>query len=388
MKILLSFLGKGRSDIQTGYRTANYEFAPDFVRSVPFFGLALAEYVQPEKLVLVGTRGSMWDVFFEQQGVPDDDLLALIEAVSNEQVSEILLDRFEPLLAAKIGRPVQCLLIPYATTTDEQAAILHRLASEIAKDDEVVLDVTHGFRHLPMLALVAAQYLKHVRQVTVSEIYYGALEMTPKGGNTPVLRLGGLLQMMAWNEALATYGKDGDYSVFADLLQQDGMNPAQTAQLKQAAFFERSSNPVNARQRLANVFSQVVEHTGTLGVLFQKALSERIRWFRQQTRDEWELALADEYLQRGDYLRAVTYLFEAAVTRATLQEGANISDFDARKAALKVAKENMPALKRLEYLRNSLAHGVRPRDDQEIRAMQNEESLRTHLTELRRKLFH
>jgi CRISPR-associated DxTHG motif protein len=30
---------------------------------------------------------------------------------------------------------------------------------------EVVIDVTHGFRHLPMLALVAARYLAHVRRV-------------------------------------------------------------------------------------------------------------------------------------------------------------------------------------------------------------------------------
>ncbi len=97
--------------------------------------------------------------------------------------------------------------------------------------------------------------------------------------------------------------------------------------------------------------------------------------------------MADEYLQRGDYLRAVTYLFEAAVTRATLQAGGNISDFEARKEALKVAKANQPALQRLEYLRNSLAHGVRPRDDREIRSMQNEESLYAHLTELRRQIF-
>jgi len=338
MKLLISFLGKGRSDVQTGYRTAHYEFEPNFVRPVSFFGLALCEYVQPSKLILVGTRSSMWDVFFEQQGVLDDELLALIEAVANERVDDALLDRFEPMLAAKIGRPVQCLLIPFATTTDEQAIILNRLASEISEGDEVVLDVTHGFRHLPMLALVAAQYLKYVRQVTVSEIFYGAWEMTPKGGNTPVLRLGGLLQMMAWNEALATYGNDGDYSVFADLLQQDGMSPANAIQLKQAAFFERTSNPVNARQRLANVFKHVAEHTGTLGSLFQQALSQRIRWFRKPTRDEWELALADEYLQRGDFLRATTYLFEAAVTLVTLEAGADINDFNQRKLALTEAK--------------------------------------------------
>ncbi|HRD94530.1 MAG TPA: TIGR02221 family CRISPR-associated protein, partial [Accumulibacter sp.] len=69
MNTLISFLGKGQPDQQTGYRTTNYRFDAGFSRAVPFFGLALTEYLKPDRLVLVGTAGSMWDVFFHREGV-------------------------------------------------------------------------------------------------------------------------------------------------------------------------------------------------------------------------------------------------------------------------------------------------------------------------------
>jgi CRISPR-associated Csx2 family protein len=83
MSTLISFLGKGRADLKTGYRIASYRFDAGFARSVPFFGLALTDYLKPDRLVLVGTAGSMWDVFFERRATtttPCCDLMSAVEA--------------------------------------------------------------------------------------------------------------------------------------------------------------------------------------------------------------------------------------------------------------------------------------------------------------------
>src|SRR5690606_16940489 len=194
----------------------------------------------------------------------------------------------------------------------EQAAILHALAEVMDEGEDVVLDVTHGLRHLPMLALVAARYLSHVRQVNVNELYYGALEMT-SDGETPVLRLGSLLRMLDWVQALGVYEHSGAYGVCGPLLARDGMPAAKADLLKQAAFFERTGNPVKAREKLGSVFDSVGAHQGALGGLFTDTLSKRVSWYRRPTRADWELSLADTYLERGDYLRAATYLYEAGV---------------------------------------------------------------------------
>lgn len=171
MTTLISLLGKAAK----GYRTANYVFDDHTVRTEPFFGMALLEHAKPDRIILAGTTGSMWDVFFEHQQTDDEATLALIDAVANQTVSAEMLAVHEQRLTQKLGISVQCLLISYARNEAEQTAILTDLAAKLQPGEQVILDVTHAFRHLPMLALVAARYLARVRGVQVQEVYYGAL---------------------------------------------------------------------------------------------------------------------------------------------------------------------------------------------------------------------
>lgn len=387
MSTLISFLGKSASNAQTGYRTANYVFEPGFEREVPFFGMALLEYLKPQKLILAGTAGSMWDVFFDHQHTDDDGVLALVEAVTQQAVTVEMLAIHEQRLTEKLGIPVQCLLISYARDEAEQTAILTDLAGAIGKGERIVLDVTHGFRHLPMLALVAARYLQHVRGVQVQEVYYGAAEMTDaNSGQTPVLRLGAMLHMLDWVEALAVYENSGNYGVFASLLQQDGMQADRANMLAQAAYFERNSNPVQAKQNLSGAHAHVREHQGPMGNLFRDTLTEHIGWFRQGSRADWELALADRYLQRQDYLRTITYLCEAYISRATEKFGGNVNQFEDRDLAFKGADKNQDVWL-LKHLRNAMTHGVRTDNRDAKRLLQDQQALDTKLRSLRKSLF-
>ncbi len=380
MTTLISLLGKGKNDPVTGYKTARYRFDSNTLsEQEPFFGLALARHIRPQRLVVAGTAGSMWDVLLQHQAAGDDTVLQLMEAVEQESITQELLTACEPHLSARLGLPVTCLLIPYARDEDEQVAILQALADALSEREQVVIDVTHGFRHLPMLALVAARYLARVRQVQVQELYYGALEMTIHG-ETPVLQLGSMLQMLDWVESLATYEKDGDYGVFAPLLQRDGMDAKQAALLKQAAFYERTGNPVQAQQKLGSMIESVKNHGGALGRLFRDTLTRRISWFRKGNRSDWERALGNAYLERGDYLRAATYLHESNLTRAALVRGRDINNFDDRKLAHEQERDENST--QLGYLRNSLCHGVRPRGDSTAIHLQSEDRLKSRLEQL------
>ncbi|RDE50645.1 MAG: TIGR02221 family CRISPR-associated protein [Candidatus Accumulibacter meliphilus] len=387
MSTLISFLGKGQADPQTGYRTANYRFDDGFSRRVPFFGLALAEYLKPDRLVLVGTASSMWDVFFHREGADDEAVLQLMAAVETGEVDQDMLELPRRQLSERLGVAVDCLLIPYARDAAEQAGILRLLAAVVPPAEELYIDVTHGFRHLPMLALVAARYLARVVGVKVQELYYGAFEMTTPEGETPVLRLGGLLAMLDWVDALASYDKDGDYGAFSPLLAADGMEKGRADLLARAAYFERTNNPVKAREKLNSVFPSVEAHRGPLGELFGETLAKRISWFRAPMRNDWELTLADAYRERGDYLRAATFMYEAFVTGACNVRRVNPNEFRERDEARSGAREAQPAFRELENLRNAMAHGVRPRAAQEARTLDDESALRATLKSLRKDLF-
>lgn len=383
MTTLISMLGKAAK----GYRTANYVFDHYTVRTEPFFGMALLEHAKPDRLILAGTTGSMWDVFFEHQKTDDDATLALIDAVANQTVTPEMLTVHEQRLTHKLGIPVQCLLIPYARDETEQAAILTDLACHLHAGEEVILDVTHGFRHLPMLALVAARYLQRVRGVQIREVYYGALEMTDSvTERTPVLRLSTMLRMLDWVDALAVYEASGNYGIFAPLLEQDGMPAERARLLAQAAYFERCGNPVQAKQALSGAHNHVRGHQGPLGKLFKNTLTEHIDWFRNGSRADWELALADRYLERQDYLRAITYLFEAYISRVTEKFGGDMNAFEDRNEAVKYAEDNHDT-RLLRRLRNAMTHGVRTLDPEAKKLLQNQQALHSKLHSLRKSLF-
>jgi CRISPR-associated DxTHG motif protein len=253
--------------------------------------------------------------------------------------------------------------------------------------ERLCLDLTHGFRHLPMLALVAARYLERVAGVEVEELYYGAYDMRNSAGETPVLHLRGLLTMLDWVDALATYDKDGDYGVFAPLLAATAWSRGVPNGSHARPTSSGRAIRCGARETLSGVFPAVEAHRGPLGALFGETLKKRIGWFRGAQRQDWELSLAAAYLERRDYLRAATFLYEAFITRACNDRSYNPNDFDRRREAYQQARAQMPAVRQLEYLRNALAHGVRPRADHHARTLDDEGSLRSQLAALRKDLF-
>jgi CRISPR-associated Csx2 family protein len=386
MTTLISFLGKSRAG---QYQTAHYRFDDGSGARVAYFGLALKDHLRPERLLLIGTPGSMWDVFFLDQAPGDDDALSdLMDAAQAQAVTQAMLDMHASRLSGRLGLPVQCLLTDAARTPAEQAGLLGRLAQATSPGEQVSLDVTHSFRHLPMLALVAARFLSKVRGVVVDGIYYGALEMTDSAsGDTPVLNLTGLLGMLDWVDGLAAYDKDGDYGAFAPLLVADGMAADKAKFLERAAFFERTSNAAKARENLNTASPAIDQHKGPLGGLFKAELSRRIGWTRQPDRARRELALADAYIDRRDYLRATIFMQEAWITRSADGLKLDLDDYEVREAQRKQGAESNGSFKQLVYLRNALAHGLRSRDGDISKDLQSEDALSSKLKKLRAALF-
>ena len=397
MTTLISFLGKGRREKETNrYRSANYRFAGGCVNS-SYFGLVLARQLKVEKLVILGTAGSIWDVFAEDL-VEDDAALSelaeidLYKAVADESVEQAMLNRLAPLLRTKIGIDVAPVLIPYARDERQQFDVLRSMAEHVTDKENVVLDVTHGFRHLPMLALVAARFLQRVRGVSVANIYYGALEMTDlETGETPVLNLDGLLHMLDWVDALAGYENNGDFGQFADLL---AASPEAATNLRKASFFERTNNVGDARKPLQR-FRQLLDTLPPQPALdlFRDTLKDRTEWATENRFFERQRSLAQMHFNSGDYLRAATLGYEAALSRLVTESSARLDPqnhehreqvkqeffFGERKVAGKPRSAAADTFRKLGNLRNALVHGTRSDLAEIQRALGSEQELRAFL---------
>jgi len=380
MHLQLSFLGRVRGT-RGSYEETTYRFPGG--REVPasFFGAALRKVTKPDRLVVLGTSGSMWQVLLEIAGVGEAHeglWQGLAEACEADSITQGQLDGLAAVVAPALGCEVRCRLLPYGRTPDEQRAFVRILAGEVPVRARVTLDVTHGLRHLAMVALVAARYLRVVKGVEVAAVYYGALDMPrPKDAPAPVLDLAGLLEITDWIEALAAFEQSGDFSPFADLYEREGA-PKETARLvRDAAFFERATNPMKARERLSTLHTQRGCLDTPVGGLFADALMERIDWFRRPTRAEQERSLAYTYLDRGDYLRAALYGQEAYVTAEVVKLGASPKDRGRREDVS--TRPYPPELKTLRDLRNALAHGVRVADKRLATLLRDPQSLRDTL---------
>lgn len=397
---LVSFLGRVPKG-ENGYRPTAYTFDGEPDESTAFIGWSLRRRLNPDRMVILGTTGSMWDHLFEKDiflgSEAEDERLALQVATENKAVTKELLESLTPLLTQRLGCEVRLVLIPYCQNELEQLELLRLMAAEVNPGDRVSLDVTHGFRHLPMLAMLSALHLQEVKNAEIVGIWYGFYDHDTK--EAPVYNLGGLLRIADWLGALHTFDKDGDYGVFSDLLEKDGVSTHQANYLRRAAFRERTSNAWDARADLRNV--DAVLDSGLPGVsdLFADQLKARIRWHKGQDLLVCQQELAIEYLKRRDYIRATIYAFEGFVTSLIDDEKRErFWDFQDRDRArreyqnkLRGEQSLLGDYRLLKGLRNALAHGTRP-DDEKIkqkveRVLSDPKLLQEELRRLIRKLL-
>jgi CRISPR-associated Csx2 family protein len=393
-QLLISFLGKARKE-EGQYRQANYQFENNQTETARFFSQALTKVITPKRLVMLGTSGSMWDVLCENLG-HDEQQFELIEAVENNAVTQPMLDDFSDLFSEKLN--VECVLklIPYGDDVTEQVAILQKMAEDVKEGDSVALDLTHGLRHLPMLGLLSAMYLKTARNVNIEGIYYGALERTnPETKLTPVMRLDGLLTMADWISALDGFNKTGNIAPFSELLQRDGMAKDTAQCLEEAAFFENVLNIPNARSPLKKFTEAIQNGLQGIGALFQDSLVTRISWHKEEQLYLRQQQNAYFYLKQGDYLRASALGYEAFMTYQMRQDTTvpkldpqNFTDRDKIKRKFESQNSTLSKeYKMLRNLRNALAHGVRSDLAEVQRALSSKEKLHTELERLFKTLL-
>ncbi|MDW8324913.1 MAG: TIGR02221 family CRISPR-associated protein, partial [Burkholderiales bacterium] len=383
--------GKSQLDSKSGYRTARYRLPDGGERETAYFGLALAEYLQAQRVILLGTASSMWDLLVENvvgDAAQEELRVELMEAVRHEAVSETLLAQLTPALERTVGRPVQALVIPHAVAFSDQQELLARLADLVGRGESVALDLTHGYRHLAMLGLAAARYLAHERQVVITGLYYGALDMT-REGITPVITLEGLAHILEWSEAFAAYESSGDFSRFAPLLERDGF-PAEAAQsLRRGWDFLVLSNVQDAARQLRSALPALERPLKGASELYRARLRKALRWAEPETLHEKQRLLALQALERGDILRATVFGLESFISREVAIRGGDVLNYKEREKVEDAYQEMLrqgeqPDWKRAAYwllknVRNACTHGTPPTYPPHAELVKNPERLRREL---------
>ena len=102
-------------------------------------------------------------------------------------------------------------MIPDGKSEDEIWQIFNKIFEQIGEDDEIILDITHSFRFLPMLTFIVLNYARFMKHCSIRDVYYGLVPQK-EGEHTPILVLTPFVTLFDWTIGLERYLSAGDAS--------------------------------------------------------------------------------------------------------------------------------------------------------------------------------
>lgn len=338
-RTLISFVGRGDARAgpsamtgRAGYQQATYSFSARYQRTTSFFGWALWQYLlqqedPPSGWLVLGTSGSTWVSLAD--GLTDEayeESLEAIEAVDNGEKKETLtqedLRALQKQLEKGLAVPeLRLELIGTLAELESQQQLMSILLAALNEGDEVILDITHAFRHLPAVAAFMPMALQPLRGVRVGGMYYGAFHMRQDDGSVPVIDLGLCADYANLAAVTAEFRSTGHYRDFGHYF------PEQAETMEKACFLENINNISQARGP-ARALARKLDSTQDDPFLAETALAlrEALCYTAGKSLPERMLAKSEFFLSRREYIKTVILAYEALLHATARQHSGAQTD--------------------------------------------------------------
>lgn len=394
-RVLVSLLGSTRDG---DYTKTRYVFTDgDEVETSTITGALVGWHRRRRgglhSAVVVGTRTSMWEALAEMvEAWPGQSALQeeIMDARLGQGVSDELLASWQEELSGYLGLPLTLLAIPECEQEEEQVQVIAALSDNVPQGHDLVLDITHGFRHLSVLLLAAARYLQAARSCRLEEVYYGKFH--GPGEPAKVLPITGARTVLGLAEDMAAHRATGAFQPLARSLG-DAL-PG----LEEAAFFIDTQRPHQRRRQLLQVLEALkADHLPPRVEVARHELKDLLQGLSSGNLEERQLNLARHALQAENYTSAVLVGFESMVTAASRHllppASSGSSEHERREEGRKLlhqalrdrrsqSPEDWERYRNLTHIRNAIAHGAPSQRKPVQQAMNSPETLHAMLREL------
>lgn len=197
--------------------------------------------------------------------------------------------------------------------------VFGRIAEHVDHEEEVLLDITHGYRAMSAIALGAMAYLQHAKGARVQRVVYGAYEAPSLAdGSKPVWDLTGIATIAGWTSAADDLVCAGDASRLAEqvrpidsqladclervsralqLLRLAEIGPAAAdllAQLRLGGFQQPALQAI--ARSIERVFQPLAYSSSDTAVEQLRKQYDLLRWFFDRRRSLEAATLATEWL--------------------------------------------------------------------------------------------
>ena len=398
------------------YVTTDYRFEDGFTSNAMFFGWAALQHLRSKGLelsrwLIIGTPTSGWamlaDVALEADNTSLDAAVAWVERSKASRDTGTIQDQHLIEFESHFGRAVgvDSRLRSVVDSSDEVFACLH---DNLEANEHVIVDITHGFRTIPIRSVLALGALRWIKNIKVDDILYGGIEKRDRNdpnAPAPAVSLRGSARLADITPHLAAVELNDDLEAAA--LCAERMKIGNTTlhnALREASVFDSLLRLEDAESTLR---SNDVAHDDAwtantaVGIATAKTLRRAAGVGANLQRADRELRRAEEFLDRRDYLRALILLCEAirrrAISSLKLEEQLKC---EIRSIKMEVAFDRLESspncgfrsglLSRLRRTRNQVVHVDEAHSDVQV-LLDSPDKLRSMLrdaiTDAKKKLF-
>ena len=383
--VLISFLGTGplESKEKRIYKTVKYYIEGKELGDFPFVSASLKKHYNIDKVLLIGTAHSMWEEvyrwFCEESGnVFDENIwLDIAEACEKANYKSDLYIPHQEYVESAIGKDSKVVLIKYGISEQEiieNTNIILGLQQYLNNGDNLIIDITHSFRSLPMFMMNLLVYLRNVSQkkITISHIHYGMLEMSNELGFAPIIDLRSMMEVNDWITGAFSFSEYGNAYKISSLIESEDKSVS--------TLLEEFSNLMNLNhlyaiknisQRLSAIKNKTYQ-TKLPELTINPIVDSFINRFRVEGENHalFQLKVARWQLDHRKFAQAMLTINEALVTYVCEQNRLERDDYNNREFAkmalkyhpearfLKCDRELKQIYKKLQPLRNSTAHSL------------------------------
>lgn len=190
-RVYLSFLGLGaKIDDDYDYRQTVYTLNGKLSRRTKFVQAAEVELLGPESF---------------------DEILIVATEESKKRHFEIL----EKELTNLAARNVTCALVQEDMSAEGQWGWFEVVFNHIHHGDRLTVDVTHGYRAIPIIFSTAIHFLQRAKGIKLDGVYYGAFEKNPS--QPPIVDMKDFFLINEWAEGVSRLVEDADARKLATL---------------------------------------------------------------------------------------------------------------------------------------------------------------------------
>jgi len=384
-KVLITVLGTGNRTDNRTYLPGKYSLQDsDKVYETSFIASALSNHLKVDKVFMIGTDKSMWEEVYRYFSDAESSLekIGIWEKLSNKvgergQPSTLIeedlinvrsaIDTYLKKINPKATGGSICKLIKFGKNNQEifeNLSIIMDLQKEIQPGDEIYLDITHGFRSIPLFMYLMIDFIQTLRKeesIQLSGIFYGMFEaQDPETSIAPVVDLNPLFQITQWTKGIYEFTNYGNVDLMVKLLKDSKLKDTMKdiSDLTSLIFIKNLRSQLDRLKELIDD-----EVPSPLFPYVKPKIQEFADFFKGVgSGAKFQFRLAEWYFQHGRYANGFICLAESIVTQIAYlykKSGANIDyskSIDRSIISNIIIKDRMKNSNDAEFLKASMLY--------------------------------